>query len=139
MNSVLPWTCLEPFDERRAVRRRSKPCQDLCQRIPLWRVQHIIAIEPERIVAGGACQRRVAGHGEVIDPHEIEHRGPELAGDLPRVVGAPRIDEHDLVKESSHGGKAIRQVFLLVSYDQGEAHGDFGIIVLSADDADVRR
>ena len=40
---------------------------------------------------------------EVIDPDEIEDTGPELAGDLPRAVGAARIDHHNLVEQPGHG------------------------------------
>ena len=56
-----------------------QPVQQLPQLLPLRRVNDIIGIEPERIVAGGPRQRRVAGRGEVIDPDEIEHPSPELA------------------------------------------------------------
>ncbi len=64
----------------------SQSVQQLPQLLPLRRVNDIIGIEPERIVTGGPRQRRVAGRGEVIDPDEIKHPSPELAGNLPRTV-----------------------------------------------------
>ena len=69
----------------------------------LGRIEHIIGIQPERIVPLCPRERRVAGRGEVTDPDEIEHPGPELAGDLPRAVGAARIDDHDLVEQVGRG------------------------------------
>ncbi len=65
--------------------------------------QHIIGVEPEGIIALCPRECRVAGRGEVIDPHEIEHAGSELAGDLSRAVGAARVDDYDLVKQAGHG------------------------------------
>jgi len=70
---------------------------------PLWRVKHIIGIEPERIIPLRPRERRVAGRREVIDPHEIEYPGTELAGDLPRAVLRSRIEHHDLVEQAGHG------------------------------------
>ncbi len=78
---------------REAHRRASAPApaarqsvQQVPQLFPLRRVNHVIGIEPERIVTRGPRQRRVAGRGEVVDPDEIKHPGPELAGNLPRAA-----------------------------------------------------
>jgi len=53
----------------------------------LGRIEHIIGVQPEGINAFASPVPR-ARRGEVIDPDEIEDPGPELAGDLPRAVGA---------------------------------------------------
>ena len=104
---------------REAHRRASAPAaaarqsvQQLPQLLPFRRVNDIIGIEPERIVAGGPRQRRVAGCGEVVDPDEIKHPRPELTGDLPRAVLRSRINDHDLIEQARHGRKAFGNVIL---------------------------
>ena len=48
------------------------------QFLPLGRIDHVVGIEPEGIIAGRPGQGRVPGRGEVVDPDEVEHPGAEL-------------------------------------------------------------
>ena len=91
--------------------------------LPLCRVNHVVGIEPERIIAGGPRQRRVAGRGEVINPDEIKHPCAELFSDLPRAIFRPRVNHHDLVEQAANGAQAGRKVLLFIPYDHRETHG----------------
>ena len=88
---------------------------------PLLRLDHIIGIEPEGIIAGRVRERRVAGGGEVVDPGEIEDLRPELPGDLARAIDAAGIDDDDLIEDPAHRLQAVRQVLLLVADDHRQA------------------
>jgi len=85
------------------------------------RLDAIVSVEPEGVIARGAGQRRVAGGGEVINPDEVEHARPERACDLDRAVGRAGVDDHDLIEEAARRFQAGGKVGLLVAYDHGEA------------------
>jgi len=65
----------------------------------LGRVDQIIGIEPERVIPGSPRQSGISRRREIVDPYEIKHPRPELAGDLPRAVFRPGIHDHDLVEQ----------------------------------------
>ncbi len=81
-----------------------KARQEFDQRLPLWRVNQVVGIEPERIITLGSRQRRLAGRGEVIDPDEIKHPCPELFSDFPRAVFRSCVNHQDLIEQTGHGG-----------------------------------
>ena len=108
---------------RRLVRPQAvQQCPEV---LTLRWVDHVIGVEPERVIAGGVGERLVPCGGEVIDPGELEHAGPEFPGDFHRPVDAPRIDDDDLIEDPPHRLEALRQVLLLVSDDHGQADADF--------------
>ena len=100
--------------------RELQTVQQRSELLPLGRVDHVVGIQPEGIIAGGVFQGRVAGGGEIIDPDEVEHPRPEFARDLLGPVGAAGIDHDDLVEKSRAPTQAMRQIFLLVSDDHGQ-------------------
>jgi hypothetical protein len=69
-------------------------------------IDHIVGIEPESVVAGGAGERRIACRREVVDPGEIEDAGTKRTGDLDRAVGAAGVDDDDLVEEAFRRAQA---------------------------------
>jgi hypothetical protein len=75
------------------------PIKQRLQLLPLVRINDIIGIQPERIIPGRPRERSVAGRGEVINPHEVKHPRPELAGNLHGPIGRARIDHHDLIEK----------------------------------------
>ena len=81
--------------------RDRQTVQQRLQLLPLRRVNHVIGIEPERIIPGRPRQRRVPGRGEVIDPDEIKHPRPKLPGNLPRPIGRAGVNHHDLVEQAT--------------------------------------
>ena len=100
---------------------RPRPSSSASQLGPLGRLDHVVGVEPEGVVAGGAGQRRVAGGGEVVDPGEVEDPRPERAGDLHGAVGRAGVDDDDLVEEPGGRAQAGRQVRLLVADDHRQA------------------
>jgi hypothetical protein len=72
--------------------------KDSLELVPLNRLNHIIGIEPKRIIAGRMRKRLVSRCREVVDPFEVKHPCPELAGDLLGPVRAARIEDHDLIE-----------------------------------------
>ena len=97
---------------------------ELC---PLGRLDHVIGIEPEGVIAGGMLESIVPRRGEAIDPGEFEDLGPERAGDRNRVVGAAGVDDDNLVEHAGHRGQAMWKIFVLVLYDHRQ--GDAGPLV----------
>jgi hypothetical protein len=90
-------------------------CQQRVELFALRRLDHVIRIEPEGIIARGVCQRLVPRRGEVIDPGKLKDTRSEFAGDLDRAIGAARIDNNDLIEHPPHRFQAMRQVFFLNS------------------------
>ncbi len=77
------------------------------------RLDHVVGIEPEGVLARGLLQRGVAGRGEVIDPGEFADLRPERLGDAPGAVGRPGVHDDDLIEDPPHRLEAMRQVLLL--------------------------
>ena len=103
-------------DSRPAAQTR----QQRLELLAFGRLDHVVGIEPEGIIAGGVRQGRVPGRGEVVDPDEIEHPRPERAGDFDGAVLAAGIDDDDLIEEPAHRSETMRKVLLLVPDDHGE-------------------
>ena len=103
---------------RHSTRRR--PFQPRKQRqklFPFRRLNDVIGIKPKRIITGRMRKCLVPRRREAIDPLEIEHLRPKLAGDLLGSIRASRIDDDDLVEDPFDRGQAPRKVFLLVFHD----------------------
>ena len=109
------------------VSRRLVPPQSVEHHLelrPLVRIDHIVGVEPEDIIAGGVGKRLVPRRREVVDPGEREHAGLEGAGDLDRLIVRSGIDDHDFIEDPAYRFQALRQVILLVSYDHRQADAE---------------
>jgi hypothetical protein len=98
---------------------RQTPKQSL-ELLPFRPIDHVIGIQPERVIAGRVLQRRAPCRREVIDPRELKDTRPELDGNLLRPIRAPRIDHADLIKQPRHRRQGAWQVFLLDLHDHGQ-------------------
>ncbi len=64
----------------------------------------------------------VPGRGEIVNPDEIEHPGPEFPRDLLGPVRTARVNDDDLVENPCHRLQTVRQIVFLVADDHGQAH-----------------
>ena len=76
------------------------------QLFDLDRINHIVGIQPKRVITRRVRKCFVPCRREIIDPLEIEHLRSKLAGDLLGSIGASRIDDNDLVKDPFDRGQA---------------------------------
>ena len=90
------------------------------------RVDHIIGVEPEGVIARGMGECHVAGRREIVDPVEVDDACAERLGDLSGPVEAARVDDHGLIEESACRFQAAWQVVLLVPDDHGQADPEPG-------------
>ena len=104
-----PGSHAHAHDEGRRVPVRSRATPQ--QRFELRtfrRLDQVVGIEPEGIIASGAGERCISGGGEVVDPDEIKHPRPERPGDFNGAIRAAGIEDDDLVKQpaSRNRGRA---------------------------------
>ena len=89
------------------------------QFLPLRRVDHIIGIEPERVIARGAGSAPLAPWRN-RRPTRSQRPAPERSRDLGRSIRAAGIDDDNLVEEPTDRLEAMREVIFFVSGDHGE-------------------
>jgi hypothetical protein len=108
----------------RASRKRittRQPSQQLLEFPSLTRFNHIVSIEPERIITRGAGERGIARRREVIHPDEVENLRTERPRNFHRAVGAPSVDDNNLIKQSIHRFERVRKITFLVTHDHRQA------------------
>ena len=98
---------LQPGEERRQFRA-------------VGAVDPVVRVHPKDPSEGGVAEGLVAGRGEIVDPGELEHVGPEAAGDLPGTVGRTGVDDDDLADDVADRFQTGPDVRLLVPDDHAE-------------------
>lgn len=85
------------------------------------RVDPVVGVEPEGVIAGGVLQGFIAGRREIVDPGEFKDGGSVSQGDLASGVRGAGVHDDDFVKQSPDRFQTEWKVILFVTYDHHKA------------------
>ncbi|AMV24173.1 hypothetical protein VT84_07235 [Gemmata sp. SH-PL17] len=102
-----------------------RPAGQVPERAPVGRVDHVVRVHPEHPRPARVAHGLVAGRGEVVDPREVEHPGPQPGGDFGGAVDRARVHHDEFVDPRAQALQARPDRARVVAHDQapGQVHG----------------